>query len=138
METIEIVLYNIRSIKRNHEILRLRSHISSSSSIFNYQLPISFPISIIYKTNFIFVLFYFYRALQSVPRRHTSFYNTTEIRVHELNKRLQQRTEVIFIFINCLSNRLCSNVIHSFIYYRIVITVGGTHSQLNFSKMMLR
>lgn len=34
------------------------------------------------------------RALQSVPRRHTAFYNSTEFRVHELNKRLQQRTEV--------------------------------------------
>lgn len=36
-----------------------------------------------------------FRALQSVPRRHNSFYNSTEFRVHELNKRLQQRTEVI-------------------------------------------
>lgn len=35
-----------------------------------------------------------YRALQSVPRRHTAFYHNTEFRVHELNKRLQQRTEV--------------------------------------------
>lgn len=32
-------------------------------------------------------------ALQSVPRRHSTFYNSTEFRVHELNKRLQQRTE---------------------------------------------
>lgn len=36
-----------------------------------------------------------FRALQSVPRRHNTFYNSTEFRVHELNKRLQQRTEVL-------------------------------------------
>ncbi|XP_055696162.1 LIM domain-binding protein 2 isoform X2 [Lutzomyia longipalpis] len=29
----------------------------------------------------------------SVPRRHTSYFSQTEYRVHELNKRLQQRTE---------------------------------------------
>lgn len=48
------------------------------------------------------------RALQSVPRRHTSFYNTTEMRVHELNKRLQQRTEVIIE-----KQHISSNLTHS-------------------------
>lgn len=51
-----------------------------------------------------------YRALQSVPRRHNTFYNSTEFRVHELNKRLQQRTEVCFIFWVCYSFQILNNL----------------------------
>lgn len=54
---------------------------------------------------------YFFRALQTVPRRHNSFYNSTEFRVHELNKRLQQRTEVNFLSILKLFH-VSNNIVH--------------------------
>lgn len=40
-----------------------------------------------------FFFFIIFRAL-SAPRRHTSYFSQTENRVHEINKRLQQRSEV--------------------------------------------
>lgn len=68
---------------------------------------------------------WFYRALQSVPRRHNTFYNSTEFRVHELNKRLQQRSEVIvFTLINVHNQKLLTLLLLLFIHFHSTFIIG--------------